>query len=46
MPDVMDAEAETLLQHRFAIINVWCPIHPPLREAPLEVWDAYQGLRR
>jgi hypothetical protein len=38
--DVMGAEAEALLQHRFAIINVWRPIRAPLRDAPLAVCDA------
>jgi hypothetical protein len=38
--DVMGAEAEALLQHRFAIINIWRPIRAPLRDAPLAVCDA------
>ena len=38
--DVMGAEAEALLRHRFAIINVWRPIRAPLRDAPLAVCDA------
>jgi hypothetical protein len=38
--DVMGAEAEALLQHRFAIINVWRPISGPLRDAPLALCDA------
>jgi hypothetical protein len=38
--DVMGAEAAALLQHRFAIINVWRPIRAPLRDAPLAVCDA------
>jgi hypothetical protein len=38
--DVMGQEAEVLLQHRFAIINVWRPIRAPLRDAPLAVCDA------
>jgi hypothetical protein len=38
--DVMGAEAEALLKHRFAIINVWRPIRAPLRDAPLAVCNA------
>jgi hypothetical protein len=38
--DVMGAEAGAMLQHRFAIINVWRPIRAPLRDAPLAVCDA------
>jgi hypothetical protein len=34
------AEAEKLLQHRFAIINVWRPIKGPVRRAPLALCDA------
>lgn len=33
-------EAEALLQHRFAVINVWRPIRGPVQEAPLAVCDA------
>jgi hypothetical protein len=33
-------EAETLLQQRFAIINVWRPIRGPVQESPLAVCDA------
>ena len=39
--DLMPAdEAEELLQHRFAVINVWKPIQGPVEEAPLAVCDA------
>lgn len=33
-------EAEALLRHRFAVINVWRPIRGPVQEAPLAVCDA------
>jgi len=33
------AEAEQLLQHRFAVINVWRAIRGPLVDAPLAVLD-------
>ena len=32
-------EAEALLQHRFAVINVWKPITGPVQTAPLAVLD-------
>jgi len=38
--DLMGEEAEELLRHRFAFINVWRPIRGPLRDAPLAVCDA------
>jgi hypothetical protein len=38
--DLMGAEAEELLRHRFEIVNVWRPITGPLRDAPLAVCDA------
>ncbi len=38
--DVMGDEAETLLKHRFALINLWRPITGPLRDAPLAFSDA------
>ncbi len=34
------SEAEELLKHRFAIINVWRPIRGPLQDAPIAVCDA------
>jgi hypothetical protein len=34
------AEAEALLKHRFAVINVWRPIRGPVEETPLAVCDA------
>ena len=42
--DLLPAEAEALLEHRFAIINVWRPIRGPVQESPLAVCDA-QSLR-
>jgi hypothetical protein len=33
-------EAEALLKHRFAVINVWRPISGPVEETPLAVCDA------
>ena len=33
-------EAETLVRRRFAVVNVWKPIHGPVRDAPLAVCDA------
>lgn len=33
-------EAEELLQHRFAVIQVWRPIRRPVRTAPLAIADA------
>ncbi len=38
--DLMGDEAGALLQHRFAIVNVWRPIRGPLYDAPLAVCDA------
>jgi hypothetical protein len=38
--DLMGADADALLQHRFEIVNVWRPITGPLRDAPLAVCDA------
>jgi hypothetical protein len=34
------AEAEALLQHRFAVINVWRPIRGPVLRSPLALCDA------
>jgi hypothetical protein len=34
------AEAEWLLQHRFAMVNVWRPIRGPVRDMPLALADA------
>jgi hypothetical protein len=34
------AEAEELLRHRFAVINVWKPIRGSVEESPLAVCDA------
>ena len=33
-------EAEELLQHRFAVINIWRSIRGPVQESPLAVCDA------
>jgi hypothetical protein len=38
--DLMGAEAEDLLRHRYAEINVWRPIRGPLRAWPLALCDA------
>ncbi len=38
--DLMGAEAEELLQHRFAEINLWRPIRGPLLRSPLALCDA------
>src|SRR6266478_4718032 len=38
--DLMGEEAEELLQHRFAEINVWRPIRGPLLRSPLALCDA------
>ncbi len=35
----MGEEAETLLQRRFSIVNLWRPIRGPLRDAPLALCD-------
>ena len=41
---VEPAEAARLLEHRFAVINVWRPIVGPVEEMPLAVCDA-QSIR-
>ena len=38
--DLMGADAEKLLKHRFAEINVWRPIRGPLLRSPLALCDA------
>ena len=39
--DIMgESEAQTLLQRRFAIINVWKPIRGPVCQTPLAICDA------
>jgi hypothetical protein len=38
--DLMGDEAEELLKHRFAIINLWRPIRGPVLESPLALCDA------
>ena len=38
--DLLGDEAEDLLAHRFAVINVWKPLHGPVHELPLAVCDA------
>jgi hypothetical protein len=37
---VGDAEADELLKHRYAFINVWRPVRGPIEEFPLAVCDA------
>ncbi|HEV7995739.1 MAG TPA: CmcJ/NvfI family oxidoreductase [Stellaceae bacterium] len=38
--DLMGDEAEELLKHRYAIINLWRPISGPVLESPLTLCDA------
>jgi hypothetical protein len=38
--DLLPDEADFLLAGRFAVINVWKPIHAPVYQAPLAVCDA------
>jgi hypothetical protein len=38
--DLMGAEAEELLKHRFAIVQVWRPIRHPVESWPLAIADA------
>ncbi len=38
--DLMGAEAEALLKHRYAEINLWRPIRGPLLRSPLTLCDA------
>ncbi|MFT5441001.1 MAG: hypothetical protein ACI8W3_000041 [Myxococcota bacterium] len=38
--DLLPDEAESLLQKRFAVINVWRPTRAPVEELPLAVLDA------
>jgi hypothetical protein len=38
--DWLGDEAEALLRKRFAVINVWRPIHGPILDSPLAVTDA------
>jgi len=38
--DLMGDEAEELVKHRFAIINLWRPISGPVLESPLTLCDA------
>lgn len=38
--DLLGAEAEPLLQHRYAIINAWRAIRGPLLDSPLALCDA------
>ena len=38
--DLMGEDAEELLHGRVQVINLWRPIHGPLRDAPLAVCDA------
>src|SRR5258708_15549970 len=37
---LMGVEAEELLKHRYAIINLWRPIRGPVPESPLTLCDA------
>jgi hypothetical protein len=38
--DLLGSEAEALLAHRYAFINVWRPIREPVLSSPLAVCDA------
>lgn len=38
--DLLGAEAESLLRHRFAVVNVWRPLRGPVFDAPLALCDA------
>jgi hypothetical protein len=38
--DLLGGEAEDLLKHRFAVINVWRSIAGPIEESPIAVCDA------
>jgi hypothetical protein len=38
--DLLPKEAERLLKRRFAVVNVWRPLHGPLRDSPLALCDA------
>jgi hypothetical protein len=38
--DLLGAEADTLLQKRFSVINIWRPIRGPVQDSPLAVSDA------
>jgi hypothetical protein len=38
--DLLGDEAESLLQRRFAVVNVWRPIRGPIQDSPLAVCDA------
>ena len=38
--ELMGEDAEALLQHRYAIINLWRPIRGPLLDSPLVLCDA------
>ena len=44
--DLMGDEAEELLKHRFAIVQVWRPIRHPVESWPLAIADAQQPLAR
>lgn len=38
--DLLGGEAEALLKHRFAVVNLWRPISGPVEESPLALCDA------
>jgi hypothetical protein len=38
--DLFPGDADALLRHRFAVINVWKPLRRPVADAPLAVCDA------
>ena len=44
--DLVPDEADRLLRHRFALINLWRPIRGPVEESPLAVCDAHSIAQR
>ena len=44
--DLVPDEADRLLKHRFALINLWRPIRGPVEESPLAVCDAHSIAQR
>ncbi|HJQ60066.1 MAG TPA: CmcJ/NvfI family oxidoreductase [Vineibacter sp.] len=39
--DLMGAEADSLLRHRYAFINLWRPLREPVLASPLAICDAH-----
>jgi hypothetical protein len=44
--DLVPDEADRLLRHRFALINLWRPIRGPVEESPLAACDAHSIAQR